>query len=341
VNVYEFCGSARDIGRQQGEAFAEGIAFYVETYCRFPSLSPARKETMARELLNNVERFCPRLAEEIRGMAEGAHLSLVDLCTYNFQNFFAFLPGGAQCSNVMFPTSDRGPLLGKNADLGEDAPRYTALLRKRYSDGLTLVGYSYRGNVGMQGVSNWGLATGGSSVTVKEAPAPPEGFPDSVVSAALLHNCKTVAEAVELLLHVPYFGKGANFALADAGGEVAVVETTRTHRQVVPPNNREALVCTNLLVSGAREPATPAAYVANAEARYRILHELIDQAGELTVDLMCSLLRHRAETGVSICQRDEELNMHSRPSYVALPGERAILMTDDYPDRSEFEEVAV
>jgi hypothetical protein len=35
------------------------------------------------------------------------------------------------------------------------------------------------------------------------------------------------------------------------------------------------------------------------------------------------------------------MNLHSRPSYVAMPAGRAILMTDDYPDRSEFVEYSL
>lgn len=341
MNVYEFRGTAREIGRHQGEAFAEAMRFYIETYCTFPSLSPARKESVALELLSEVEEFCPPLAEEIRGLAEGARLPLVDVCATNFQNFFTSLPRDETCSNTMFPTSDRGPLLGKNADLGKDAPRYTALLMKHYSDGLTLAGYAYRGNVGMQGVSNRGLATGGSSVTLKEEPAPPPGFPDSVVFPALFHNCTTVAEALDLLLRVPYFGKGANVALADAAGEVAVMEVARRHRRALRPDTRRALVCTNFFVSAPVEYATPAGYLANAKERYRLLHHLVEQAEALTVDLMLSLLRYRQDGGVSVCQRDDELNMHSRPSYVALPAERALLVTDDYPDRSEFKEVTL
>jgi gamma-glutamylcysteine synthetase len=87
--------------------------------------------------------------------------------------------------------------------------------------------------------------------------------------------------------------------------------------------------------------ATRGDVVANAKERYEAIRKLIDSAGSRTLDLMLSILRHRVEGGASICQRDEELNMHSRPGYVAMPAERAVLLTDDYPDKSEYGEYAL
>jgi predicted choloylglycine hydrolase len=341
MRVYEFRGSAREVGRQQGEAFRDGMASFIEKHCKFPQLSPRRKEDTALGLLGELDGFCPLMADEIRGIAEGAGLPLVDVCGYNFLNFLNSMPGDVACSNVMFRTSDRGPLLGKNADLGKDAPQYTALLVKRYDTGLSMAGYTYRGWVGMQGVSSLGLATGGSSVTLKEKPAAPKGFPDSIVMGVLLCRCATVAEAVQFLTGAPFFGKGANVALADAGGDAAVVEISSTHKRAVGIGEARTLACTNFLLSGAAEQASAPAYIANAKARYEIIRRMTKDAGPLTLDLMLSILRHRAESGVSLCQRDEKMNMHSRPSYVAMPAERAVLMTDDYPDRSEFVEYSL
>jgi len=68
---------------------------------------------------------------------------------------------------------------------------------------------------------------------------------------------------------------------------------------------------------------------------------MLEQTDGLSLDLMLSILRHRSENGVSVCQRGDGLPLHSRPSYVALPAERAILLTDDYPDQSEFVEYAL
>ena len=368
MKVYEFRGNAREVGRQQGEAFREGMSAYIGRYCKFPNLTPQRKGTIALGLLKGLDGFCAPMAEEIRGIAEGSGLPLVDVCAYNFLNFLNCVPPDAGCSNVIFRTSDRGPLLGKNADLGKDSPQYTAVFVKRYETGLSMAGYSYRGWVGMQGVSSLGLATGGSSVTLKEKPTAPKGFPDSIVSGALLHRCSTVAEAAHFMMEAPFFGKGANFALVDAGGDAAVVEISSAHKRVVGINcfarsagraaglkadrlaglsgkktgEAQTLACTNFLLSGAAEQAGAPAYIANAKARYEIIRRMIgDGARTLTLDLMLSILRHRAGEGVSLCQRDEAINMHSRPSYVAMPAQRAILMTDDYPDRSVFGEYSL
>jgi len=341
MKVYEFRGSAREVGRQQGEAFREGMASFIEKHCKFPKLTPKRKEEIALGLLSELDGFCRPMAAEIRGIAEGSGLPLVDVCACNFLNFLNCVPADAACSNVMFRTSDRGPLLGKNADLGKDAPRYTAVFVKRYDTGLSLAGYSYRGWVGMQGVSSLGLATGGSSVTLKEKPVAPKGFPDSIVSGALLYNCATVAEAVRFMMNASYFGKGANIALVDAGGDAAVMEISSTHKRVVGIGEARTLACTNFLLSGSAEQANAPAYIENAKARYEIIRRMIGDAGSLTLDLMLSILRHRVQSGVSLCQRDEKMNLHSRPSYVAMPAERAILLADDYPDRSQYVEYSL
>ncbi len=339
--IHEFRGAPREVGRQHGETFGDSIRGYIETYCRFPHLPRERRAALALECLERLEAFCPAPAEELRGIAEGAGLPLEDVCALNFQNLLRFAPADDACSNIMFRASDRGPLLGKNADLGIDAPCYTALFAKRYDNGLALAGYGYRGYVSLQGVTNRGLATGGSSVTLDEPPARPSGLPDSMVMAALPHRCRTVEEAVKLLRDAPFFGKGVNVALLDASGDAAVVERSRTHFHVVRAGTKRWLACTNFLLSGRKRLASSPAYVANAKARYEIISRLIRDAEELTLDAMLAILRHRAADGVSICQRDEQLNMHSRPSYVAMPAERAVLLTDDYPDRSKFREYAL
>jgi len=341
MKIYEFRGSARRVGREQGEAFGEAMASYVEKHCQFPHLSRRRREEIALGLLKEVDGFCPPVAEEIRGMAEGSGLPLVDVCADSFQNFLGFVPAEEECSNIVFRTSDRGPLLGKNTDLEKEAPRHTALLAKHYDTGLSMAGYAYRGKVSMQGVSSAGLAIGGSSVTLKEEAGVPKGFPDSIVMVSLLHKCATTADAVRLLRDVPFFGKGLNLALVDAGGDAAVVEISSSHRHVIQPGEERALACTNFLLSGGAEHTASPAYVANAEARYRIIRRMVDRADRLPLELMLCILRHRADRGVSVCQRDEQLDMHSRPSYVAMPAERAILLTDDYPDKSEFIEYSL
>jgi predicted choloylglycine hydrolase len=316
------------------------MAEFIERHCRFPHLSAERKKELATILLGRLEEFCPAMADEIRGMAEGARIALTDVCANNFQSLFGFVRTDA-CSNVLFSTSDHGPLLGKNADLEVNAPKYTALIIKRYKSGLSIAGYAYKGKVSMQGISSKGLATGGSSVTVKEPAAEPEGLPDSIVAGALLHRCGSVDEAVRLLHGVQFFGKGANLALLDAAGDGAVFEICRTHRHVIRFGAQRWLACTNFFISGAVEQANVPRYIQNARARFEVISNLIGQARSLTLELMLAILRHRDEQGTSVCQRDFELNMHSRPSYVAMPAERAILMTDDYPDSSEFVEYAL
>ncbi len=343
-------GSPHEIGRRHGMAAAAVIHDRFKVWCRFP-VKPEQTDTVLQELIRYLSNTFPAVVEEMRGMAEGAGLSVRDAQLYNLFSAVNHVLHHT-CSNVAFRRTDRGPMLGKNTDLGENDDRYLELKRVRPTEGHAFVAYSYGGTTWAQGLNERGLATGGSSVSPRDSKASATGLSDCILTRLVLQYCANVDEVVALFAKHPFVGKGLNMIVMDATGDTAVIEAA-PGRHAVRRIEGDTLFCTNFYVSGNIEMQPNAAYLANARGRYDIFTRNLSgaaslerraaslerRAAPLTFDFMKALLRHHEEP-VSMCQHVKG-GMNSVLSYIAVPSERALWFTEGHPCCHEYERFAL
>lgn len=125
----EVIGEPRTLGRQIGEALREEIREFcgmaVELVRKTVAISDANIELTIRESLRYAEEYAPHQVEELRGMAEGARVSLDAICLLQTRN--QMLPDSdSGCSSLSVPTLAVGSGATVNGLAGSVGPAYVA-----------------------------------------------------------------------------------------------------------------------------------------------------------------------------------------------------------------------
>lgn len=194
------------------------------------------------EMQELMERYCPGLNDEIRGFADGLGLPLEKIFHYG-----AAYPRLGQCSHmVALPaiTADGHVYAGRSYELNPD-DEDLRLCTTRVRGKAAHVGFSTVLLGRLDGINEHGLAVTMSSVRVAEPPQP-KGLDLWVAVRALLDGCKSVGEAVDLLLSMPLCGC-TNYIVMDREGSAALVEVAgarRTVRRIGPTSEAQYLLST-------------------------------------------------------------------------------------------------
>lgn len=210
-HVYEWRGSAHEIGRQHGRALREQIVQEFAPELGQLTQNTSQSETKILERYRALyeplfREFLPRTIEEIEGLAQGAEL------TYE-QAFFAATRDGAKCHKVVdtpegctaffcgSPTTrSNNALMGQTKDTSAPLARYR-IMRIHYSDGLSMILLNYPGWLSHMGLSSHGLANTGNSLFAH----PSEGntVPFSFIKRLAMEK-ETVEEVLAICESLPF-----------------------------------------------------------------------------------------------------------------------------------------
>lgn len=299
-------GTWREMGRQLGEAFADEIREAQELFAPWLVSERDRYAPAIARLQALLQEHCPDLLDEALGMAEGAGLSPEVAIGYRlFNQVSLYLNTG--CSVVFVRDTQRGPLLGRNCDLGVQEVRFQLCQVRRPTGQPATIETTYVGLVAGLCLNEFGLGMAGASAPA--AVQGHEGLPQPVLSHRLMHECRTVAQGRRLFAGLSFLGKPANYILADDSGDSALFEfVPGIPPREVPPPQTAWQGCTNFLISEAQvSPAVGPAFVRNAYARYgRIAHVLGHGLMAPSVEGLHGLLMDIAQPG-PVCPPEEGL----------------------------------
>ena len=239
-------GTHYEMGLQWGRSLAREGHFILEN----TPLAPSKERlAYAGACLPVYQKYFPAVLEEMRGLAGGQGCAFEQIAAVLLSMYA--LPTAHACSCFAVKTP-RGALLGRNSDF------YTAMEGRNLNaiyvpaDG----GYAFTGNttafIEMEdGVNARGLAVGLTSVPAR-AIAP--GMNAGLLLRCILETCASVDEAIGFLKSVP-IGSAQTLTLADAAGEIAVVECDARGLAAVRPDAGRSWVCaTNMFC---RLPSAP------------------------------------------------------------------------------------
>lgn len=252
-------GTPTERGFAQGRAYGHLMR---EELARCPvwlgGMAPERIAAVRDTMVRALDDLCPEMVEELRGLAAGSGLGFEEVCVLNFVSAIGALHG---CSNLVAcaPAGERGPILAKTSDIGDDY-RYYSLQEVEPSQGYPYLAVSWVGCLWAEvGVNAAGLACGQGS-----APTMPGqvgyGIPTLEYPRVLLERCADVDEAVQFCFDTPMAGKGLNIALVDALGGAAIVEKSGTKaavRRLLAGATSGGLYCANHFLDPAMEPMIP------------------------------------------------------------------------------------
>ena len=335
-------GSPYQRGLKHGQTFAKEIRSTYEAICEDLKIEWSEaKAKLLHRLFRNVEEPFPDLAEEIKGISEGAGMPLDDILLLNFYHGLSAVD--FQCTNLGFTNKQQGAIHGKTGDAEDYHSPFYLVEMVHPDEGASFINVCFVGTVWTEaGVNSIGLSCGQSScptITGQDG----RGIPVLVMPRPLLQRCGSVEEGIEFLAKHSMAGKGLNIFLADSAGNVAVVEKSYT-KQAVRRMEDGAVWNTNHFLDKELAqynlPETDKG-TRSTLGRYTYLEKVLkEQRVPHTVEEMKKILTNHAEPGVGAICRHTDRGDTSRTHFAAIfiPKEKKALITHGNPCENEFKE---
>lgn len=230
-----FKGSHYDCGLKWGSLLRKNniIIAKQDTFI----VSKKRKE-FTKKCIPIYQKYYPEVLEEIKGIANGQGTSYEDMLIFLLSMYcFEF---NNKCTCIAY-SDQENIFLGRNSD-------FLVQIEKLCMNCIYTLnhGYAFNGNttafVEMEdGVNEFGLAVGLTFVySLDIAP----GFNGGMLVRYMLEKCKTVFQAIKFLQTIP-IASSQSITLADASGEIAVVECNSKDISIIYPDKNGYVVATN------------------------------------------------------------------------------------------------
>ncbi len=292
-------------------------------------------------------RNFPYLWDEMEAMSAGAGIPLMDLQKHIFSaGVGLFKEDENGCTDIIFPGTDAGPLLGKTHDATSPGPGAAVirLIRPALMN-TVLCAVRVDGFSVMTGLNDKGLAIGEASIHFSSSNK--SGTVRNLLLRPVLHECSNVKEAVDYLAAHQPLSAGFHFALVDESGNAAIVERSPID-QNVRWSRGEAIFCTNHTATPwvrALEKSRGPEGDRNSDARYSNLMKLTSAGNFVfSLDSMKQILRFHDPVG-GICQhgdpeykgeKREFYPMITQRAFINMAGSRKLLVTNGNQCQNDF-----
>ncbi len=300
-------GSPAELGRQHGRQAAAQIAGFLDYLYRLAGRPRAEVLQAALRFLPLLERYCPTVLEEVRGLAEGAELTLAEALLLQVRG--EVLPLLAEgCTTFALSggrTRGGGILIGQNSDMEPELEQYFLVLRLEPDYAPAVLMWTFAGQLGYHGLNARGVAHFANNVAGGPPPTSrPGGLPHYPVKRRL-YECSTRAEVLAMWGELPVCSSG-NYMIAAGDPAVFDVEATPAGIAVLEAGDGLLAHANHFLHPRFRTAATDAAALRDSFRRQERMEALLAALGEgaEVVDLMRVLADHEGHP-CSICRHEE------------------------------------
>lgn len=191
-------GSAREMGRQIGEAAREEVRGFCEVALERVNLtvpiSRERAMSIAQQSAKYAEDYAPHMVEELRGIAEAADVTLDDLMLLQVRNQLT-PEADAGCTSFALSadsSSGRSAVVGQNWDNDPLLDDFTVVLTRQPSDGPAMMTVTQAGLISYIGLNDAGI---GLCLNTLPAPSRDVGVPHYFTVRAI-HESRSMDQAV-------------------------------------------------------------------------------------------------------------------------------------------------
>jgi predicted choloylglycine hydrolase len=323
MHMYRLEGSYRTIGAEYGMLLRANRV-------SVPALSATRQKfTKACEV--HVREHAPELLDEIEGLAEGSGYDVERL-----KAVALVLDARPACSMVAVSgqhTADGQPLIGRNHDWYYAAIYSAALCETHPQGALASIGVNdaYVGR--MDGINAAGLGIG---ITAVMGGRDHPGIMFNIAARIVLDRCRSTAEAVEFLQTIRH-ARTVNFLVADASGEIAIVEAAPGHVHVTRPANGFAAITNQFQSDEMARHETLRRRPPNSYRRLRALHEWFAARQTLvSVSAMQGILSAPYPNGVCALPIKRRTGMQTLWSWTAALGTHEFALAAGSPIETAY-----
>lgn len=278
------------------------------------------------------EEYFPEMLEEIQGIADGQNCDVGLLRAFLFSMYA--MPPTQNCSCFAVSNENR-ILLGRNSDFLTFLEKSTLNVIYQFASGA----YSFTGNttafVQMEdGMNEHGLAMGLTSIYPSSIKP---GLNAGLLLRYFLEKCKTTQEVLEQIQKLP-ISSAQTLTVADASGEIAVIECCSEKVEIMRPSDVHPYVCaTNHFHSASmKEFNVPNIDNWQAEPRFETLETSLNRyASVMELETAVDLLSGKHGF---LCQYDRKTGKDTVWSVIYDLTSRKIYRAEGNPSRRKFKE---
>ncbi len=351
-------GSNYDMGYQHGKICAKKIKEYLKTWVANvkAAVSNASEKDMldvTEEFISHIEKAMPHLAEEIKGMAEGAGITLTEayVLQIRYELLYVLMAMHAKDGCTSFgisgaKTADGLSLAGQNVDIPENIEDMGIMLHLTPKEGPAMLLYTSVGQIGYIGINSAGLGAFGNALN---APGWKPGVPRYLLCRRMLES-SSMEEALKVT-EIPR-GASTNNLLMDSTRSVVDIEfTVDDVRTLEMEKDKGFFAHSNHYLHPDFIGIEPEGTVILPDSKDRIARinellsdEIIAKKNNITVEKMHEILSDHDGYPVSICRHQVEkpkpgneriANIKTVCSFISKPEAGEIYITVGNPCENE------
>lgn len=314
--LFEVSGTSYEMGYQHGSQAAPLVQRYLTWIERFTGMPRDVLCRNAMSFMPWIETLSAPYAEEIRGLAEGAGITLEEAVLCQVRAEAARMHEGACTAFALSgaATRDGHPLAGQNQDLEPEYADVAILLRVRPTDGRPrALMFTFAGQLGYSGMNEHGVAQFANSLYGFQWRPGLSAYP---LKRVLLEQ-RTVGECIDLLRRNRTCS-AHNVIMCDGQGGVADVECRPEAVSEFRDDHPDWRIHANHYVTQefAQYEDNTLPDSCHRLERMRLL--VREHWGDITAETMKAILEDHEGDPSGIC-RHGSVNMHSISGYVAEP----------------------
>jgi len=336
-------GSPYEMGYQHGQACDDRIKKFVELIIKGASDG---KSVTRQDVLNRTKAFqplfekcCPKLVEEVRGLADGAGISFEEALLLQIRGEINNVRN-SECTAYAISgegTVDGEIIIGQNSDMTPVMEELGIVLHLTPEKGPKIMMWTFGGHLGYHGMNSAGVAHFANALS--GGPRWRFGLPHYPVKRRMLEQT-TVAECLQLLDNTQVCSSG-NYVLTGGCRTIIDVELTSEGYATLDDAGEGFIVHTNHFFSSRfATPDTDACSSPDSFKRLKRLRTLIkNEYGSITVEMVKQFLSDHENPPISICRHLNEQNQDSKTvaSLIAEPESGRFHVCVGNPCENEFQ----
>jgi predicted choloylglycine hydrolase len=315
LELLKLGGSPYDIGYQHGKQGKERIKDFLNIIVDhgeklIPDLTSVKAFAQARKYIPFVEAYAPHLGKEIKGIAEGAKISVEEAYLLQVRAEFTQLtieekPGSEGCTSFAIHksrTEDGEVWIGQNLDLAPFYKDFGVMLHITPEKGPVILCYSQIGSVAHVGINSAGI---GWAANALYSSGWKPGVPRPILYRLIMEK-ENLPEAISVVTDAKR-ASSCNYLISHKSGEVKDLETTPDHYGIIDPW-RGILVHTNHFAHPEmiQFEKRPRDKLENSKFRENRFKQLVtEHCGKLTIEKLKEFLADHQLYPTAVCTHAE------------------------------------
>jgi isopenicillin-N N-acyltransferase-like protein len=304
-------GKPGEVGFQYGKECREMIRKNVHLYFRlfqhYAQMDRNQAISLAQRFIPVIQAFDPAILEEIKGIAEGAHLEFEEILAINARTELMFpesLATGGECTSMVAlseATAGGEVLIGQNWDWKPHLIDSSVLLEIEQEGRPNVVTLTEAGMVGKIGLNSAGI---GTCLNFLKSPVDRVGVPMHVLMRGIL-NSERMGDAIRKIVDQDR-GSSSNCLIAHREGAAMDFETAPKEWDFIYPE-KGVIVHTNHFHSERLRPIdTNVSLFPDSLVRFgRARQKMMDRAGKIIVEDFKEVFRDHVNYPCSICRHPD------------------------------------